>query len=39
MENTIPRTANGTDGKIASDMGFALLESKKLGMPVNFTTK
>lgn len=39
MENTVPRTANGTDGKIASDMGFALLESKKLGMPVNFTTK
>ena len=39
MENTIPRTANGIDGKIANDMGFALLESKKLGMPVNFTTK
>ena len=39
MENTIPRTASGMDGKIASDMGFALLESKKLGMPVNFTTK
>ena len=25
--------------KIANDMGFALIESKKLGMPVNFTTK
>ena len=39
LENSIPETASGMDGKFANDLGFALLESKKLGMPVNFTTK
>lgn len=36
MEKSEPRTANGRDGKIANDMGFALLESKKNGIPVKF---
>ncbi len=39
MEKSEPLTADGKAGKIANDMGFALIESKKLGMPVNFTTK
>jgi hypothetical protein len=37
MEKTEPHTANGVDGKLANDLGFALLESKKQGIPLKFT--
>lgn len=37
LENSVPETASGADGKFASDLGFALLESKKQGIPLKFT--
>lgn len=37
MEKTEPHTASGVDGKLANDLGFALLESKKQGIPLKFT--
>ena len=36
MENIEPQTANGAAGKLANDIAFALLESKKTGMPQKF---
>ena len=36
MNHTEPQTADGTAGKQANDLGFALLESKRKGMPVHF---
>ncbi|MBR7143785.1 MAG: Gfo/Idh/MocA family oxidoreductase [Lentisphaeria bacterium] len=36
MEKLEPQTANGADGKLANDIAFALLESKKTGMPQKF---
>jgi hypothetical protein len=36
MENTEPQTANGAAGKLANDIAFALLESKKTGLPQKF---
>jgi len=36
MENVEPATADGTAGKLANDIAFALLESKKTGMPQVF---
>ena len=36
MNQTLPATADGMAGKMANDLGFALLESKKTGLPVNF---
>ncbi len=34
MNHTEPETADGTAGKRANDLGYALLESKKTGLPV-----
>lgn len=34
MNNTEPSTADGSAGKAANDLGFALLESKRTGLPV-----
>ena len=36
LEGTEPRTADGKAGKFASDLGFALLDSKRQGMPLPF---
>ena len=36
MNQTQPSTADGMAGKMANDLGFGLLESKKTGLPVNF---
>ena len=36
MENVEPATADGAAGKLANDIAFALLESKKTGMPQLF---
>ena len=36
LEGTEPRTADGSAGKFASDLGFALLDSKRLGIPLPF---
>lgn len=36
MENVEPATADGTAGKLANDIAFALLETKKTGMPQVF---
>ena len=35
MEQTEPETADGKAGKLANDLGYALLESKRLGLPVS----
>ena len=36
MENREPENANGSAGKLANDIAFALLESKKTGLPQYF---
>ena len=36
LEGTEPRTADGKAGKFANDLGFALLESSRQGMPLPF---
>ena len=36
LENTEPLNANGKAGKLANDIAYALLESKKCGLPVKF---
>ena len=36
LNHTVPETADGTAGKMANELGFALLESKLKKMPVDF---
>ena len=37
LEGREPMTANGQAGKLANDLGFALLQSKRTGQPVEFS--
>lgn len=39
LEGTVPETASGEAGKFANDLGFALLESKKQGIPLPFSCR
>lgn len=39
LEGTEPVTADGKAGKFASDLGFALLKSKKKGLPLDYKEK
>ena len=39
IEQTEPLNANGKSGKLANDIAYALLESKKSGLPVEFKVK
>jgi predicted dehydrogenase len=36
LNHTVPETADGTAGKMANELGFALLESKRKKIPVDF---